>query len=232
MKEHILFVDTETSGIPKNWNASYAEVDQWPNIVQIAWVIYHKSGKEIKRENHFIKALDYKIDSQSEQIHGISETMTLEKGEFRKKVLKKIHQDLINFQPLVVGHLMEFDSHMLSVGFRRVGLKNIIKDYPKFCTMTATSSYRRYYHTKYPKLDELYQTLFKTKLENHHDALEDAKATAACFFELVKRGEITDQTIKDQQKQFKKNKKSNKTGCGISMLLIYFVIVLGILLIA
>ncbi|MDQ3536522.1 MAG: 3'-5' exonuclease [Bacteroidota bacterium] len=233
MKEYILFVDTETSGLPKDWNASYAEVDKWPYIVQLAWVVYHKSGKEVKSENHFIKALDYRINPESEKIHGISENMTLEKGETRKRVLKKIYNDLKNYQPLIVGHLMEFDSHMLSVGFRRSGLKNIIKDYPLFCTMTATSSYRRNLNTQYPKLDELYQTLFKKKLENHHNALEDAKATAACFFELVKRKEITDDTIKKQQKYFKKIKNnSKKTGCGLVLSAFYLFLLIGLIITA
>lgn len=176
-------------------------------------------GKELKSENHFIKALDYKIDPQSEKIHGISETMTMEKGGSRKQVLKKIFNDLKRYKPLIVGHFMELDNHMLSVGFRRAGMKNILNDYPRFCTMKASSSYRSNYAAQYPKLDELYQTLFKRNFEKHHNALADAKATAACFFELVKRGEINDDTIKKQQKLFKfKKDKSAGRGC-LSILL-------------
>lgn len=208
MKDYILFVDTETSGLPKNWNASYAEVDQWPHIVQVAWVIYEKNGREIKSENHIIKALDYNIHPHSQKIHGISESLTIEKGKDRKRVLKKIHQDIKNFKPLIVGHFMEFDSHMLSVGFRRVGLKNIMKNSTRFCTMTASSSYKRYPNSHYPKLDELYQSLFKRKMDNHHDALNDARATAACFFELLQKGDINDKKIKDQQKIFRTTQKN------------------------
>lgn len=227
MRDYILFIDTETSGLPKNLNVPHSEKNPWPYIVQIGWVIFDKIGNEIKSEKHYVKALDFKIDPESEKIHGISEAQTIELGEERKKVLKKVSHDLKYYKPLIVGHLMEFDSHMLSLGFRRAGMKNIMKDYPKFCTMKATSAYSLAYNRNYPKLDELYQTLFKERLKNHHDALTDAKATASCFFELMKRGDITEEMIVQQQKifQFKFKKQKNKSGCGLPVVLFVFLTV-------
>ncbi len=33
-----LLFDTETTGLPKKWNAQASDVDNWPRLVQIAWL--------------------------------------------------------------------------------------------------------------------------------------------------------------------------------------------------
>lgn len=42
---HILFFDTETNGKPKRYNASMADVDNWPRITQLAWQISSSENK-------------------------------------------------------------------------------------------------------------------------------------------------------------------------------------------
>ncbi len=55
MSDYLLFIDTETSGLPKKWGLPYSAKNNWPFSVQIAWVIYTKEGQKVKQENHFIK---------------------------------------------------------------------------------------------------------------------------------------------------------------------------------
>ena len=38
-----LFFDTETTGLPKKWNAPVEEIDNWPRLVQIAWQVYDQN---------------------------------------------------------------------------------------------------------------------------------------------------------------------------------------------
>ena len=40
-----LIFDTETTGLPKNWNAPVTDVDNWPRCVQIAWQLHDREGK-------------------------------------------------------------------------------------------------------------------------------------------------------------------------------------------
>jgi DNA polymerase-3 subunit epsilon len=63
----------------------------------------------------------------------------------------------------------------------------------KICTMMKSTSFcklpaKRGY--KWPKLDELHQTLFGCDFEGAHDAGSDVLATVKCFFELVRLGVI------------------------------------------
>jgi len=33
-----LFFDTETTGLPKNWKAPIEDLNNWPRLVQLAWL--------------------------------------------------------------------------------------------------------------------------------------------------------------------------------------------------
>lgn len=220
MRNHLLFVDTETSGIPDSLNASVSEKEQWPYIVQLAWRVYTKDGDLVKQENHFIYEEEIYIEESSFQVHGISKQDLKLKGEDRKSVLRLFASDLRKFKPMVIGHFIEFDSKMIQVAMFRSGLKNIIKQYPHFCTMRATSEYTRLPNHNYPKLDELYQVLFGEKMAKQHDAAADVEATAKCFFELYARGDLNEQLISSQPLFVKVSERVNKVGCGLPVLVL------------
>ncbi|QJD94919.1 3'-5' exonuclease [Mucilaginibacter robiniae] len=198
MNDYVLFVDTEASGLPVNWTLPYSTEGNWPSAVQISWLVYTKDGQEIKRENHYIRNTDFFITPKAIEIHGINSGFLAVKGEDRKHVLELLTQDLKQYEPLVVGHFVQFDYHVLSADFYRASLPNPLTNLPVFCTMLATTQLA---WTPMPKsllLGDLYAFLFYKPLENQHDALCDAKATADCFFELLKRTEITEKMIAQQ----------------------------------
>lgn len=229
VKDYLLFIDTEASGLPKDWEKPYSAKDNWPFCLQVAWIIYNKKGDIIKQENHFIKENDFKISKSGTKIHGITGSFLQANGESRKKVMEMLADDVIKYQPLVIGHFMEFDYNMLGVDFFRTGIDNPIKKEMTFCTMIATTHMVKNPVLKFLRLGELYQSLFNITLYNQHNALVDAKATADCFFELVTRGEINDNTIADQQKEkgaAKIDEKERQKGCTIPVLFIFFLIFL------
>jgi DNA polymerase-3 subunit epsilon len=200
LRDFLLFLDTEASGLPKKWNQPYSNSDNWPFSVQISWIIFTKERRLVKTENHYIGDRDFEIKDSAIKIHGINREYLDQHGESRNAVMQKLADDLNYYQPLVSGHFMEFDYHVVSADFYRAGIENPLKGLPTFCTMLASSYYVRDPSVKYLRLGELYTTLFDAKLENQHNALVDAQATADCFFELLNRGEITNETIERQEK--------------------------------
>ncbi len=221
MTDFLLFIDTEASGLPKKWDLPYFAKDNWPFSVQVAWVIYNKEGQEIKKENYFIKENDFTITRSAIKIHGITHTFLQANGFSRKEVMKKLSDDINEYKPLIVAHFMQFDYHMMSADFYRSNIANPVSKDMIFCTMLATAHLVKNPAQKYFRLGQLYQELFNIPLQNQHDALADANAAARCFYELVKRGEITDETIANQQKEIQKPYLENKgTGCIIPLLLI------------
>ncbi|MEQ8582801.1 MAG: 3'-5' exonuclease [Marinoscillum sp.] len=216
MQDYLLFVDTETSGIPHSLKSPISELDKWPFVLQLAWAVYDRSGALIKQENHYIYEDDISIRQSATRVHGITLEELKQKGEDRKAVMRQFTKDLRQYKPLLVGHFIEFDSKMLQVALLRSGMKNIITRYPVFCTMKATTEYARYPDHNYPKLDELYLRLFGRHMERQHDAAVDATATAACFWALYHKGELTRKLLAAQPIYTQmKSKARAKMGCGL-----------------
>ena len=211
MREYILFIDTEATGLPKNWNAPFSLAGNWPHAVQVSWLIYTRKGQPVKSENHHIFEADIQITPSAFKVHGITPEYLHQQGESRKNVLTLLANDLEHYQPLVVGHFMKFDALVLGADYYRMGWKNPLDLLPTFCTMEATTAYLRNPRVKYLRLGELYSILFTTTLEQQHNALVDARATADCFFELVKRRDI------DLPKILKQEIKQNPTPAALEI---------------
>lgn len=77
--------------------------------------------------------------------------------------------------------------------FLRNGMPNRISGKRKICTMESATNFcaiNGRYGYKWPKLSELHYKLFKTGFEEAHNAAVDITATAKCFWELKRLGEI------------------------------------------
>ena len=46
-----LIFDTETTGLPKSWNAPITNTDNWPRCVQIAWQLHDEMGNVLFLQN-------------------------------------------------------------------------------------------------------------------------------------------------------------------------------------
>lgn len=153
----------------------------------------------MKREDHYVRDDDFEISPSATKIHSITHDFLQEHGQHRKQVMSRLQQDLLQYQPLVVGHFMKFDFHVVGAEFFRAGLDNPLEKLPTFCTMVGTAHLARGPRVNYLRLGELYSFLFEKPLENQHNALVDAAATAACFFELEKRNHLSEASILQQQ---------------------------------
>lgn len=224
MRDYLLFIDTECSGLPRRWDAPYSEESNWPYSLQVAWVIYTKDGQEVKWENHYIKDDDFKISPSAYKIHRITREFLLKNGKSRREVMTLLADDVLKYQPLIVGHFLQLDIHMAAVDFYRANIENPLKNLPSFCTMLASSVLVKNPRKKYLRLPELYDMLFNTILVYHHNAIVDVRATAECFFELVKRGYINDEVIEQQQiKAAPPPAATEKPGC-IAGMLVFFIL--------
>lgn len=198
MTDNLLFIDTEASGLPKRWNASYSKVNNWPYSVQVSWLIYNSNGNLLKQENHYISDNDFKITPAAQNIHGLTREFLNQHGEPRHQVMELLAEDVNRYHPMMIGHFVELDYHVLSADFFRSGIENPIINLFTFCTMLATKHFIHHPQNKYLRLGDLYEMLFHSPLQYQHDAFNDAKATAECFFELIKEGEIDDELISKQ----------------------------------
>ena len=187
-----LFFDTETTGLPKNWNAPVQNVNNWPRMVQIAWLLYDNNGTRIDGKDFIIKPEGFSIPYNAERLHGISTEKATDEGQNLDFVLE-LFAGQIESADTLVAHNMSFDEKIVGAEFLRVGMPNSIPAKRKICTMESTTNFCAIdgpYGYKWPKLSELHYKLFRTGLEEAHNAAVDITATVKCFWELKRIGKL------------------------------------------
>ncbi|WP_372774876.1 3'-5' exonuclease [Mangrovibacterium sp.] len=201
MNEFVLFIDTETSGMPTRWNAPTAKVDEWPYILQIAWIVCKNNGELVCSRNFYIKQDDSLSAVKPLAAKRISSDALKEKKVERKEVLNVLAADFELYEPLIVGHFLEFDKKMMEVGFTRAEVRQNFEQLPKFCTMINSRRTKDIWGShKFMQLNELYESLFNRPMDDKDQARSNVEATMAVFFELVRLGKINDRTISQQAK--------------------------------
>ncbi len=187
-----LFFDTETTGIPVTWNAPLSDLDNWPRLVQIAWLQYDNKGKELSERNHIIKPEGFTIPLDASQIHGITTERAQREGIALKTVLNEFAM-LIDRSRLLIAHNMAFDEKIVGAELLRNRMNNSLAQTQKICTMETSTDYCKLpgdYGFKWPKLTELHSKLFGDGFNEAHNAAVDIRACAKCFWELKRRGII------------------------------------------
>lgn len=187
-----LFFDTETTGLPRSWNAPVTALDNWPRLVQLAYMAYDGDGGLIAAVDTIIKPQGFTIPVESSRIHGITTERALAEGRDLVSVLRDF-KALLDPARYLVAHNMSFDEKILGAEFLRNGLPDIPAAKYKICTMHSTTEFcaipgpRGY---KWPKLTELHRKLFNKDFSEAHNAAADIAATAKCFWELKEQGII------------------------------------------
>lgn len=187
-----LFFDTETTGLPRNWKAPVSDLNNWPRLVQLAYLYYDSNGNHISDGDFIIKPEGFTIPPEASSIHGISTERALREGQSLHSVLHHFHS-LVTNASYLVAHNMSFDEKIVGAEFLRNGMQNSIPAKNKICTMERTTHFCAIdgpYGYKWPKLSELHYKLFRTGFEEAHNAAVDITATARCFWELKRLGKI------------------------------------------
>ena len=185
-----LIFDTETTGLPLYPGAPFSDLHAWPRLVQVGWVVCTASGGQIAEESLIIRPDGFAIPADAERVHGISTRSAEVTGIPVSDALQRF-RDEMDRSDSVVAHNLAFDEGVITSECLRLGMDTPFLDLIRICTMEISvpvCRLRRKEGWKYPTLAELHGFLFGAGYEGCHDALNDAKATARCFFELMRRG--------------------------------------------
>lgn len=181
------FFDTETTGLPLNWNAPVSDLNNWPRMIQVGYIIYDLEGNHIETKEYIIRPENFEIPEESSNIHGITTDKALAEGIELSIVLNELYQKITS-STIVVAHNISFDEKILGAEFLRKNLNNVLDIKRKICTMKSSVNYcaipNQYGKYKWPKLEELHKKLFNKNFDNAHNALADIQATADCFWKL------------------------------------------------
>ena len=191
----VLFLDTETTGIPDrsaHWETDFMD---FPYIVQIAWIF---QGVE---HSHYIRP-GVDIPEEVIKIHGITTEFVNEHCDPFETVIGLLMDDCEK-AGLICGHNIHFDTGIIKANIlRELGLEwfdakhveRALFKGKRIDTMRASMKWvdaRRMNGTlKFPNLSELYLRCFPGESFSAHDALEDCRAVARCLPILVENGTV------------------------------------------
>ena len=103
-----LIFDTETTGLPRNWNAPLTDFDNWPRAIQIAWQLHDDMGNLLEHKDYLIKPNGFDIPYDAERIHGISTHLAEEQGIDLEDVIAEFN-DALSRSKFVVGQNIRRD---------------------------------------------------------------------------------------------------------------------------
>jgi len=187
-----LFFDTETTGLPRNWKAPVTDLNNWPRMIQIAWILCDDKGNRIESNDFIIKPENFEIPIDASRVHGISTEKAINEGKELSQVLIEFSR-LVEQSNFIVAHNISFDEKIIGAEFLRKDVESNFEKKRKLCTMQASTNYCRLsgpYGYKWPKLSELHIKLFGEDFDEAHDASVDINATEKCFWEMKKIGII------------------------------------------
>lgn len=202
-----LIFDTETTGLPKRYNAPISDIDNWPRCVQIAWQLHDELGNLVEAKDFLVTPNGFDIPYDSERIHGISTALATEQGVSLEEVTTEFRKVLLKTK-YIVGQNVDFDLHIMGCEFFRLGIENPLETLPVLDTCTETTAQLcqlpggRGGKFKLPTLSELHEFLFNEAFEEAHNATADVEATTRCFFELLRRRIITKEELEVTEDYF------------------------------
>ncbi|WGD35515.1 DNA polymerase III subunit alpha [Olleya sp. YS] len=209
-----LIFDTETTGLPKRWDAPITDVDNWPRCIQIAWQLHDEMGNCIESQDYLVQPDGFNIPYDAEKIHGISTELAQEQGVPLLDVLEKFNIALSKTK-FVVGQNVKFDLNIMGAEFVRMDIANQLQELPVLDTCTEHTAELckipggRYGKFKLPTLTELHQFLFNKPFAEAHNATADVEATTRCFLELIRRKEFTKEELDVQPDYFERFNREN-----------------------
>jgi DNA polymerase-3 subunit alpha len=198
-----LIFDTETTGLPRNFDAPISDSENWPRMVQIAWQLHNDDGKLIENQDYIIKPDGFDIPFNASRIHGITTKLAMEEGRDLGEVLEEFNE-VLKKAKIGVGQNVEFDYKIVGAEFFRKNIENNLQELTKADTMAFGTEFcqlpgGKNGKFKSPKLSELYEKLYGSTFEEAHNAAADVNATAQVFFEMLRVGIIDAADLKIEQ---------------------------------
>ena len=209
-----LIFDTETTGLPKRWDAPISDIDNWPRCVQIAWQLHDDMGNCIEHQDFLVQPDGFNIPYDAEKIHGISTELAQQNGIPLIQVLEKFNA-VLNKTKFVVGQNVSFDLNIMGAEFFRENISNVLQELPVLDTCTEHTAELckipggRYGKFKLPTLTELHEYLFNEPFAEAHNATADVEATTRCFLELLRLEEYSKEQLDVSPDYFKRYRAEN-----------------------
>ncbi len=179
---HLLFFDTETTGIPEWQKPSGAECQ--PHLVQLAAVIVDEQTQEITDVMYVtIRADNWVIPQETIDIHGITNEQSLLVGVSEELAISQFINFWNGYKQIAFS--TTFDRRIIRIALKRYMSKKIQDDW-HFCDYECAMilAQKHLGLVKYPKLTKVYEHFYGIPLDGAHDAMADTIAAMKVYFSI------------------------------------------------
>lgn len=186
MEEGYIFLDTETTMVDwDNYNQALAPThsDNWPRLLQLAYIVTDKTGKEIARYNELIFPEGFTFEPRPMPFENIRLEYNLQHGVPCQSAINSVF-GWIQKGYLPVGHNTDYDIRVCQAEDYRLTNGYIdIDNWKDTAKMAKAQLGMPGRHGYGPKLGDLYFHFFQDTFESH-DSMADVEATMAVFFKM------------------------------------------------
>lgn len=170
----LLFVDTETTGLPR------AGIQ--PRIVSVAWIVAKDRNSQAAYRYSIVKPEGFEIPPEAARVYDITTERAVREGIPLTHALQGLANDITTYRPTaVVAHNIRFDRPIIEAEYQRVGLASAIHRLPGVCTVQLA---RRRWPGQSAKLDDVHLRLFGSGPQASHRADLDVWSCMQIFFAL------------------------------------------------
>lgn len=187
----VFVFDTETTWFIDKKDKS---LKKQPHIIQFSWIYWELKKWKFNEE----KRIDIYINPWIPIPYASSLVNNIYNIDVQNKKSIQYHIDdmlyYLNNADVIVWHNIEYDEDMVKIELKRLQREYEYMPKQVVCTMKTSVDFCaikwNWERFKYPKLSELYKTLFWEYFVWAHNSMVDVENTLKCFLELVNQGVI------------------------------------------
>lgn len=183
-----LIFDTETSGLPRNFSAPISDLENWPKILWLGFVLLNENLEIIRKGNYYINPEELILINVT-KITGISDEIAEKYGNSIFEILT-VFKDVARKAKFLVGHNLDYDYKVLSAEIKRNNFDFTLTRKKRICLMKGSKKYVNKKDTEgeltFPRLSELFEKLYQENydMKNSNDDIEYAMK---CFIKLKEK---------------------------------------------
>lgn len=186
-----LVIDTETNGL-FNFKLP-ADGEGQPRLAHLAMIETDENAVEIDRTDIYIKPNGWNMTAEASAVNGLTDEFLSDVGSPIEIALEAYSQKILSGQ-IVVAYNAQYDLKVMRGEFRRAGMPDLFEQTPNICVMRPMTNICQIPRTngngfKFPNLAEA-MAHFGHKLDDAHQAMNDAEGALKVMRGLMKLGEL------------------------------------------
>lgn len=193
---HFLIFDIESHDYPGD-SEDPNDLENWPRIVQISWMILDREFKEVKSDSYYIN-IPIDISEGASGALNITNQFLRDNGVDIKVALNAFLEDLSIVQ-YIVGHDLKYKISTIDAELLRIGQERVVFKKKKFCTLKLSKKFLRIFEDERedPPLPFLIPFLYSGGYNdwNFHNSQKDVILTSRLFESMVEMDVVKENQI-------------------------------------